>query len=101
MASDSLVTILLFASARSSVPGEPTSIKLQLPNVTPQSLISVRMVREALEGHARVSGWNTFPDILRRSAFAVDDQMIPIDQEAHAKVELENVLAVIPPVSGG
>ncbi|EGG03355.1 uncharacterized protein MELLADRAFT_109385 [Melampsora larici-populina 98AG31] len=97
MATESFVTLLLFASARDAIPDEPQSLELPLPHVEYETSSTVKTVRESLKTLALSNGWVKFLDVLDRSLFAVDDQMAPLEQEANIAVHAHHLLAVIPP----
>ncbi|KAH9811935.1 hypothetical protein DFH28DRAFT_427069 [Melampsora americana] len=101
MPTESFVTILLFASARDTIPGGPQSLELPMSDFELESSPTVKTVRDSLKRVASANGWSKFVDVLNRSLFAVDDQMTSLEHEADIVVHAQHILAVIPPVSGG
>ncbi|GAA5868357.1 hypothetical protein JCM1840_005654 [Sporobolomyces johnsonii] len=92
------ITLLYFASLRTSLPTEPYSSLVPLPSApSPFTLHNLRSYL-VTEVHA---GNDEFARALERSAWSVDEEMVDLDDERARVLNGGEVVCGIPPVSGG
>ncbi|GAA5873816.1 hypothetical protein JCM16303_002597 [Sporobolomyces ruberrimus] len=92
------ITLLYFASLRTSLPDEPTSQIIQLPSSpSPFNLYDLRihLVKDLHRGNEE------FERALEKSSWSVDEEMIEIENEKEFHLREGQVVCGIPPVSGG
>lgn len=94
--SRNVITVLYFASVRTSIPGEPYSELVHLPR-TPFPLSDLRTHLSTV-----VHVNNTeFATALDNSAWSVNEEMVDSDDEGKVTLEGGETVCPIPPVSGG
>ena len=87
--------MLYFAGARTSLPHEPNSESISL-STTPFALAGLRqLLCERHEGNI------AFANVLQRSAWSVNEEMVQRDEEATTLLRGGEVVGIIPGVSGG
>ncbi|KAI5477976.1 molybdopterin synthase/thiamine biosynthesis sulfur carrier, beta-grasp protein [Pseudohyphozyma bogoriensis] len=92
------ITILYFASIRTSLPSEPDSQLLHLPSTpTPFTLLSLRsfLINDVHQGNEE------FERALGRSTWSVDEEMVEKEEEGSTVLKNGMTVCPIPPVSGG
>ncbi|GAA6060358.1 hypothetical protein JCM10212_004542 [Sporobolomyces blumeae] len=92
------ITLLYFASIRTSLDGEPSSETLALPeSPSPLTLSDLRtwLVRTVHDGN------EAFRLALERSAWSVDEEMVAVEDERDVVLTGGETVCAIPPVSGG
>ncbi|GAA5850678.1 hypothetical protein JCM9279_006384 [Rhodotorula babjevae] len=91
------ITLLYFAAVRTSLPSEPASQVVPLPDSP--SPFPLSSLRQYLVDKVH-SGNDDFARVLERCAWSVDEEMVDDDDEAVA-LKGGEVVCPIPPVSGG
>ncbi|GAA5945332.1 hypothetical protein JCM1841_000840 [Sporobolomyces salmonicolor] len=92
------ITLLYFASLRTSLSTEPYSSLVPLPSSpSPFTLHDLRsyLVNEIHRGN------DEFARALERSAWSVDEEMVDLEEERERILLGGEVVCGIPPVSGG
>lgn len=84
------VHIQLFGALREAAPGD--RLELEVADDA-----TIGMLREALQHHLSAAGSAISPNLVQRSAFASDEEILHNGR----RVPADGVLAVLPPVSGG
>jgi molybdopterin converting factor small subunit len=93
------VTLLYFASARSSLPNEPHSEVVSLPSSNPPTPFHLSSLRALLlQLHPNN---DEFANVLSRSAWSVDEEMVEPELESSLVLKGGEAVCIIPPVSGG
>lgn len=78
------------------MPGEPQEIAVELPT-TPTSLITLR--RHLTQ--TKMAGNLAFESVLAKSRWSVNEEMVDVEDEPGTTLIGGEVLAILPPVSGG
>lgn len=92
------ITLLFFASVRTSIPNEPYSSTVPLPSHPspyPLSLLRQHLIKQIYPGNT------AFEQAINKSAWSVDEEMVDHAQEAGVRLIGGETVCPIPPVSGG
>jgi molybdopterin converting factor small subunit len=92
------ITLLFFASVRTSIPSEPYSTTLILPSDPtpyPLSLLRQHLIHQVYPGNAE------FQQAITKSAWSVDEEMVDEGEEEQVMLKGGETVCPIPPVSGG
>lgn len=94
----SQITLLYFASVKTSLPDEPLSEQITLPQG--QATIILTELRSYLIDQVHPHN-QEYHLALNKSVWSVDEEIIPVEQEATTVLKGGETLCPIPPVSGG
>ncbi|ORY41183.1 hypothetical protein BCR35DRAFT_42840 [Leucosporidium creatinivorum] len=92
------ITLLFFASVRTSLPSEPYSTTVSLPSDPtpyPISLLRQHLIEQVYPGNQE------FKQALLKSAWSVDEEMVDESDEQRVMLKGGEIVCPIPPVSGG
>ncbi|GAA5927139.1 MoaD/ThiS family protein [Sporobolomyces koalae] len=90
------ITMLYFASIRTSLVGEPDTEIIQLPSRSCTLYdLRIHLVRQVHRGNLE------FERALERSMWSVDEEMVEVEQERDHVLRNGQTVCAIPPVSGG
>lgn len=90
------ITLLHFASIRTTLPSQPSSTLIPLP-YTPFPLSSLRthLIETTFPGE------ETFAEALRGAGWAVDEEQVESEMEGEVMLRGGETVVALPPVSGG
>lgn len=91
------ITMLYFAGARTSLPGEPYSEAVSIPD-SPSPFLLSSLRKLLVELHPDN---DEFADVLRKCAWSVNEEMVDRESEGAVVLKGGETVCVIPPVSGG